>query len=142
MTTLENHLKKTKKETLLNIVIDFDGVIHVNSKGFYDGTIYDKPIKGVKKALKSLYNNEYRLIIFTCKADPERPLINGKSGIELIWEWLEKYDMDQYIQEITYQKPRALFYVDDKGIRFENWKETLEVIRTNKCLDDVIGWKK
>ena len=128
MTTLENHLKKTKKETLLNIVIDFDGVIHVNSKGFYDGTIYDKPIKGARKALKTLYHNDFRLIIFTCKADPERPLINGKSGIELIWDWLEKYDMDQYIQEITYQKPRALFYVDDKGIRFENWKETLKFI--------------
>ena len=137
-----NEWLKDENESKLTIAIDFDGVIHVNSKGFHDGTIYDKPIKGARKALKELYNNDFRLIIFTCKADPERPLINGKSGIELIWEWLEKYDMDQYIQEITYQKPRALYYIDDKGIRFENWKETLEVIRTNKCLDDVIGWKK
>ena len=121
-------LKQIDQEHSLNIAIDFDGVIHGNSKGFHDGTIYDKPINGVRKALKTLYHNDFRLIIFTCKADPERPLINGKSGIELIWEWLEKYDMDQYIQEITYQKPRALFYVDDKGIRFENWKETLKFI--------------
>ena len=36
------------------IAIDFDGVIHKNSKGFYDGTIYDEPIDGVKKSLQYL----------------------------------------------------------------------------------------
>ena len=30
------------------IGIDFDGVIHKNSKGFHDGTIYDEPIEGVE----------------------------------------------------------------------------------------------
>ena len=36
------------------IGIDFDGVIHKNSKGFYDGTIYDDPIEGVEEALKAI----------------------------------------------------------------------------------------
>ena len=33
------------------IGVDFDGVIHKCSKGFYDGTIYDPPIKGSYHAL-------------------------------------------------------------------------------------------
>ena len=36
------------------IAIDFDGVIHKNSKGFHDGTIYDEPIEGVIKGLDYL----------------------------------------------------------------------------------------
>jgi len=117
-----------EKKSALDIAIDFDGVIHRNSKGFYDGTIYDKPVRGTTKSLKKLYNLGYNLIIFTCKADPSRPLINEKTGVELVWEWLEKYDLDQYILRVTNEKPRALYYIDDKGIRFEDWKQTLEFI--------------
>ena len=34
------------------IAIDFDGVIHLNSKGFYDGTIYDNPVPGAVESIK------------------------------------------------------------------------------------------
>ncbi len=111
----------------LTLAIDFDGVIHKNSKGFHDGTMYDEPISGTKEALKTL-SKTYTLVIYTCKAIPERPLINGKTGIELIWEWLKKYNMDKYISEITGVKPIALFYIDDKAIRFNNWEETMSEI--------------
>ena len=40
------------------IGVDFDGVIHKCSKGFYDGTIYDPPIKGSYHALEAL-SEEY-----------------------------------------------------------------------------------
>ena len=86
-----------------NISLDFDGVIHKNSKGFYDGTIYDEPIEGALENIKYL-NHElnYTLIIHTCKANPKRPLINGKTGSRLIYEWLVKYDLDSYIYNIVY----------------------------------------
>ena len=117
------HERNTKQ-----LAIDFDGVIHKSSKSFYDGTIYDDPVNGVEEALKRL-SKDYILIIYTCKANPDRPLVNGKTGIELIWEWLDKYNLSQYINEITYGKPNAKYYIDDKGIRFINWNMTLEVLR-------------
>jgi len=115
------------------ISIDFDGVIHKNSKGFHDGTVYDEPIPGTKEALEFL-SKKYTIVISTCKAIPERPLINGKTGIELIWEWLKKYNLDKYISDITDKKIRCSFYIDDKAIRFETWEQTLSDVRggTNK----------
>ena len=109
------------------IAIDFDGVIHKSSKGFFDGTVYDKPMEGVKEALEQL-SEKYKIIIFTCKVKPDRPLINGKSGKQLIEEWLSQYNLLQYVHEVTCEKPRASVYIDDKGYRFENWENTLRFI--------------
>ncbi len=117
-------LEKVKKEISSTIGVDFDGVIHKNSKGFHDGTIYDDPLPGTKESLASLAK-EYTLVIYTCKANPERPMVDGKTAVEMMWEWLEKHDMAQYISEITNKKPRALFYIDDKVIRFSDWKQAL-----------------
>ena len=41
-------------DELRNIAIDFDGVIHKNSKGFHDGTIYDEPLEGAKDSLEKM----------------------------------------------------------------------------------------
>jgi hypothetical protein len=69
---------------------------------------------------------KYRIIIFTAKAKPNRPLVNGKTGTQLVSEWLEKYDVLKYVYEITSEKPRAILYIDDNAYRFENWSDTLE----------------
>lgn len=116
------------KDQSLNLGIDFDGVIHNDSKGFYDGTIYGEPIPGALDALKAL-SKHFRIIIFTAKAKPDRPLINGMSGSELVEQWLKKHDVLRYVAEITSEKPRALLYIDDKGYRFENWNDTLSFIK-------------
>jgi len=124
---MNDFLKKVKKEISSTIAIDFDGVIHRNSKGYHDGTLYDFPVEGAAEALK-LLSKKYTLIIYTCKANPERPLTNGKTGVELIWEWLDKYNLKQYISNITDKKPRAAVYIEDKAIRFESWDKTLRSI--------------
>lgn len=120
-------IETINKQESKNLAIDFDGVIHKNSKGFHDGTIYDGPVEGVYNALEQL-SKSYTLIIFTAKAKPDRPLIDGKNGIELIWEWLKKYKMDSFISDIVSEKPRAIYYIDDKAIHFTNWKHTLNKI--------------
>ena len=66
--------------------------------------------------------------MFTAKAKSDRPLVNGKTGVELIWDWLEKYNLSSYIKLVTAEKPRAAAYIDDKAIHFSNWKSTINKI--------------
>jgi len=120
-----NLLQETENNNQL--AIDFDGVVHGNSKGFYDGTVYDEPIPGAIEAIKKL-SETYTLVLFTAKVKPDRPLVNGKTGEELIWEWLDKYNISSYIKEITSEKPRAVAYIDDRGIRFTDWETTLNLL--------------
>jgi len=115
-----------KEQEKNNVCIDFDGVIHNDYLGFHDGTIYGDIIDGAKESIINL-SKSYNIIIFTAKAKPDRPLINNKTGIQLIWEWLKKYEIDSFIQEVTAEKPRALVYIDDKAIRFENWNNTIDL---------------
>lgn len=109
----------------INLGIDFDGVIHKCSKGYHDGTIYDSPVEGVETALKKL-SEKYTLIIHTCKARSDRGLVDGKTGTELVWNWLRKYNLSQYISKVTAEKPRAVAYIDDKARAFTNWSDMLK----------------
>ncbi len=129
---IEDYNKLQKDENENQIAIDFDGVIHKNTKGFYDGTVYDEPIEGSIESIINIYNLGYTIVIFTAKAKIDRPLINGKTGQDLVWEWLKKYKIDKYIKEVTSEKPRALYYIDDKGIRFENWNKINELLFNSK----------
>lgn len=117
---LQHHENSTR------VAIDFDGVIHLNSKGFHDGTVYDPPIEGAIEAIKWFASQGLDIVLFTAKVKPDRPLVNGKTGEELIWEWLAKYEINSYIKEITCEKPRAIVYIDDRGIRFESWEQTIK----------------
>ena len=127
---INNFKQMIGNEEKNTIAIDFDGVIHKNSKGFHDGTIYDEPIEDVKKGLEYL-SRSYKLVIYTCKANPKRPLINGKTGVELIYDWLVKYNLADYVEKIVYDKPNALYYIDDKAIRFINWELIMGVFKND-----------
>jgi len=107
------------------VAIDFDGVVHRNSKGFHDGTVYDPPMEGAIEAIKWFASQGLEIVLFTAKVKPDRPLVNGMTGEELIWEWLAKHEISSYIKEITCEKPRAIVYIDDRGIRFESWEQTI-----------------
>jgi hypothetical protein len=45
-----------------------------------------------------------------------------------VQEWLIKHNLNQFISEITCEKPRACYYIDDKAIEFKSWKTTLNKI--------------
>lgn len=90
------------------ISIDFDGVIHKYSKGYHDGTAYDEPMEGAKKALEGLEAKGFEIIIFSTR--PE----------EQIKEWFEKYGFKQYQ---IFKKPMAIAYIDDRAIRFTTWHD-------------------
>ena len=126
--TIENFYKKQLEENEQNIAIDFDGVIHSNSKGFFDGSVYDAPVDGTLDAIKFL-SQYFNIIIFTCKVKEDRPLVEGKTGLELIREWLKKYNLLEYVTDITCEKPRALFYIDDKAIEFKDWDSCINFLK-------------
>lgn len=109
------------------IAIDFDGVIHNANLGWGDGTCYGDPIPGSIEAVKKLASN-YRIVVFTAKAKADRPLVNGKTGVELVTDWLKKYGLVNFVSEITSEKPRAELYIDDNGYRFENWNDALNFV--------------
>ncbi len=111
-----------------NVAIDFDGVIHNNNRGWYDGTCYGEPIEGSLEAIKELSKN-FNIIIFTAKAKDDRPQVNGKTGVMLVREWCIKYGIMDNVKQITSEKPRALIYIDDKGYSFENWKNTMNFMK-------------
>lgn len=124
---INDFLEKINDQEKNVLAIDFDGVIHKNSKGFHDGTVYDDPNEGAIQAIKKL-SKKYDIVIFSCKALPDRPLIDGKTGKQLIREWLDNHEIGDLVKEITHEKPRALLYIDDKGFRFTDWKSTVDFI--------------
>ena len=125
--------KHSYPDEKINIGIDFDGVIHKCSQGYYDGTIYDDPVEGAYDALEKL-SKKYTIIIYTAKAKPDRGLVNGKTGTELVWEWLEKHNMSNFVAKVTAEKPRAVCYIDDKGVEFIDWNSCLTRLKEKGIL--------
>ena len=120
------HVPPGMEGQLKNLAIDFDGVVHTFDKGWHDGTCYGDPIPGAIGAIKAL-SQEWNIIIFSAKVRPDRPLVGGKTGHELVEEWLSSHGVLECVDEITHEKPRAQHYIDDKAIEFtNNWKEVLE----------------
>jgi hypothetical protein len=114
------------------IAIDFDGVIHDHCLGFHDGTIYGDALPDSLAALKELHDMGYAIVVHSCKLHPDRPLVNNKTGKELVCEWLESKGVAQYVSDVVWGKPHALAYIDDKAIAFDSWTETLEIIKNIK----------
>ena len=125
--------KHSNPDETRQIGIDFDGVIHRCSKGFHDGTIYDDILPGAAQAVEMLAG-KYTLVCYTAKARQDRPLVQGRTGKELVEEWLQKHDLLKYFKEVTAEKPRALCYIDDKGIRFTDWTSALAQLKDLKIL--------
>lgn len=97
----------------MKIAIDFDRTIHdIDNpvKGFRMGP----PVKGALSALKTLKDKGYLIIVLCLWADNER-------NIKTIHDWMVYYHMP--FDEITNIKPDAVAYIDDRGIRFTNWKD-------------------
>ena len=72
--------------------------------------------------------------MYTAKARSDRPLVNGKTGQELVWEWLREKGLSQYVTEVACEKPRAVCYIDDKGIKFTSWKDAMSQLKEHNLL--------
>lgn len=105
-------MTKPYKPTLL---VDFDGVIHHYSKGWHDGTAYDGPMPGAKRALFELENAGYEVIIFSTR------------DADQIRAWMNIHGFPPY--RITNVKEPAIAIIDDRAITFRSWPQTLDAVR-------------
>ncbi|MEO0641374.1 MAG: hypothetical protein AAFY70_16695 [Bacteroidota bacterium] len=53
----------------MKIAIDFDGVLHLYSKGWNGGEIYDPPVPGAKEAMQKLKAQGHTLYIFSTRSN-------------------------------------------------------------------------
>lgn len=109
------------------ILLDFDGVVHLYSKGWHDGTIYDFPILGVQGALQKFIDNGYEVVIYSTRCSDRTH--DGKfqpSQLNEVREYLEKWHVP-YTSIFAGEKPYADLLIDDNALRFKgNWKKTLK----------------
>lgn len=105
------------------IAVDFDGVIHRYSRGWYDGSIYDPPIDGAIEGINRL-RTKFNVVIFTARKD-----------VNQVARWFMDH-FGGWMPEVTNIKPVAVAYIDDRAIRFESWDQILN----SKILRDIINY--
>ena len=119
------------------VAVDFDGVIHAYSKGWHDGTIYDEPVPGAFEALRGLMER-YAVFVHTSRdAGQVGEWIGERSGIPC--EWFT--DLRNPVRFWTHQdsllitplKLPAIAYIDDRGIRFEDWDQALGALAAHEA---------
>ena len=114
------------------VAVDFDGVIHRYSRGWADGSIYDRPIDGAFNALRSLMRDHAVFVHTTRKPSQVARWIERQTGydIEPAHGWLamppwRKFWNELGILLVTNRKLPAIAYVDDRAIRFRSWDQVL-----------------
>lgn len=119
-----------KLENRKRLLIDFDGVIHKYSKGYFDGTCYDEPMEKSFEKLQILYDQGFELYVFSARCESEE-------GVEAIKRWFSFHSVEStfenwrtwvFIEKLKYtnKKLPALAYIDDRGIRFTNWEDIVK----------------
>ena len=88
-----------------NICVDFDGVLN-NYKGYKGSDELYEPSTGAKEFLQKL-SEKYTVIILSARTPAK------------IYDWLIKYDLSQYVCDVTRTKPGAVAYIDDRALRFD-----------------------
>ncbi|MFQ6056189.1 MAG: hypothetical protein ACE5J3_09450 [Methanosarcinales archaeon] len=90
------------------LAIDLDGVVAENTRPYRKA----KLIKGAKEAIDKFIKEGWKILLFTSRFQRDEQLTK---------EWLEekgiKYD------KIIFGKPYYSIYIDDKAVKFENWRQ-------------------
>lgn len=97
-----------------NIVMDFDGTICAFR--FPDT---GPPEPDVREALERIRAAGYRVVIHSCRT-------RAAGHAKIIMDYMAKHDLP-YDEICVSDKPFAMAYIDDRGIRYEgNWAEIAE----------------
>lgn len=90
----------------LTIAVDFDGVLH-KYDGWKGPEHLDEPYPWAQEFLERCNELNYEVMIHTTR---DRALVEG---------WLAKHRLINLVSGIMNEKPPAIAYVDDRGVRFD-----------------------
>lgn len=110
------------------VAFDFDGVIHRYSGGWRDGSIYDPPIPGSLVGLWAVTQLAPAFIHTSREPEQVGPWLEARGFNVTIDDrdltfWTVR---DQLL--VTNRKLPARWYVDDRGLPFTSWPQTLGVL--------------
>ena len=95
------------------LIIDIDGVLAVERKfTSYENLV---PIDEAKESIAILKKQGFKIILHTSRYSAEKKETTS---------WLEANGIEY--DEIRFDKPRGIIYVDDRGYRFKGWKSFFE----------------
>jgi len=99
------------------VAVDVDGTLTVPGKWIGEHTFY-AIANGARDAMIRLKRDGYIIVIHTVRKRKD-----------LVAEWLHANAIPfDYIESKTY----ARFYIDDRAITFQSWKETMEEVKRNE----------
>lgn len=93
------------------ICLDFDGVLHGYSQGWQGGIVYDVPVPGAVYACRKLAE-QFDLIVCT-----------ARDNLDDVRIWLAFWEFPE--MPVVREKPPAILYIDDRGMRFTEWPDAL-----------------
>jgi len=101
--------------------VDFDDTIV--EKAEFPAIGAEKP--GAREAIERLRQAGWKIIIFSVRG-------NTPENLEIMKEWLDDNSFP-YDEISAGEKPKALFYVDDRAVEFKNnWDEVVSHILGEK----------
>ena len=106
------------------IAIDLDGVIfeYRDWKGVEH---FGKPVKNVKRSLTLLQKMGFKIVIYTCRTNPKLHTEYPLPQLELLVRKALLTAEIPFDEVAIGGKPIAHYYIDDRGIRFNDWEDAL-----------------
>jgi hypothetical protein len=108
------------------LCLDFDSTIHLYSKGWQNGTIYDDVVPGFFEWATEA-KKQFRLVIYSSRSKTPEGITAMKAWLTRRWiEWdggnTDQKDPGSIIPlldfEFAHEKPPAFLTIDDRAIQF------------------------
>ena len=99
----------------MKLIIDIDGTICEEKRQFSRSLA--KPLPDAIQSLKSLKKRGCILILYSARTWAE---------YEMTLNWLKSHDVP--FDQLILGKPEGDYWIDDRAIKYTNWKEVLKDI--------------
>lgn len=113
------------------VCLDFDGVLHSYDSGWNGHAPTDLPTPGAQQFVRDLLLQGFEVVVQSTRATDHL----GLQGIEM---WMAEHEFPAV--PVVAEKPKAVLYVDDRGLRFEG--DFREVLRWIDEHPDLEPWNR